>query len=396
MSMVFKVNLYSLLISITSAAELTELAVADHSQRVAYITLNIGQAIGMPEKDLQKLVMGALLHDIGISSSREKLKLTDLNVDGKSIVAHCQRGAELLKRSRLLAEYAPIVYEHHSAWTEQPDIYSPIIHLSDRTEIVIDKNKYILWQHYDILRRIERYSGRIFDPELVDVLRHLTSKPSFWLDLATDRYKKVIAEFTSDQVTFLTFDELESIAFIYAEIIDDKSPFTFTHSRGVCEMALAIGAKAGFSDDELRLLKIAALLHDLGKLAIPDEILDYPDQLTHEQMLYMQQHTYHTYHLLDSLGPEARQIRNWAAFHHEKLDGSGYPFGLNHTQLDTGARIMAVADISQALQENRPYRKKLPQETINRILMSLVRDGKIDEDLTHLAIEIMTQKLTIE
>ena len=161
-------------------------------------------------------------------------------------------------------------------------------------------------------------------------------------------------------------------------------------------MALAIGAKAGFSDDELRLLKIAALLHDLGKLAIPDEILDYPDQLTHEQMLYMQQHTYHTYHLLDSLGPEARQIRNWAAFHHEKLDGSGYPFGLNHTQLDTGARIMAVADISQALQENRPYRKKLPQETINRILMSLVRDGKIDEDLTHLAIEIMTQKLTIE
>ncbi len=396
MSMIFKVNLFSLLIDLTSACELTELAVASHSQRVAYIALTIGRILGLSEKELENLVIASLLHDIGISSSREKLKIADLNVDGQEIIPHCVRGAELLKRSTIVAEFSPIVAAHHDAWTDQTDIYSPIIHLSDRAEVLIDKSSYILWQHHSVIERIERLSGTIFDPELVAVLKHLAAKSSFWLDLTSEQYKKVIAEFTSDQFTYLTFNELESIAAIYAEIIDDKSRFTAEHSLGVSRMALALGTKVGFSDDELRLLKIAALLHDLGKLAVPDEILEYPGRLDHKQLMIMQQHPYYTYHLLDSLGPEAEPIRNWAAFHHEKLDGSGYPFGLNHTQLDTGARIMAVADITQALREDRPYRDKLSQQTINQILMTQVRSGKIDEEITHLAIEIMTSQSNLD
>ena len=166
---------------------------------------------------------------------------------------------------------------------------------------MIDKSSYILWQHHSVIERIERLSGTIFDPELVAVLKHLAAKSSFWLDLTSEQYKKVIAEFTSDQFTYLTFNELESIAAIYAEIIDDKSRFTAEHSLGVSRMALALGTKVGFSDDELRLLKIAALLHDLGKLAVPDEILEYPGRLDHTQLMIMQQHLLY-YHLLDSLG----------------------------------------------------------------------------------------------
>lgn len=391
MDLTFTVNLLEVLAAITSASELISLSIANHSRRVSYIGLRIAESLQLNSETCHRIVQAGYLHDIGISSSREKLDLADLSKEYAVYKPHCYRGATLLQRSEVFKDYSEIVLTHHDSWkaSSKPSLISRIIHVADRVEMLINKNRYILEQQQDIINHLKDQPDE-FDPKIVTALIEVASKPSFWLDLQFENYLLYLKNYVNTHVQTLTLEQLESIADIYGSIVDDKSPFTLTHSHGVAKHAVALAAVVGFNQYDQKLIRIAGLLHDLGKLAVPDSILDYPGKLTQQQMLIVKQHTYHTYHLLNSLGPEARQIQNWAAFHHEKLDGSGYPFGLKEDQLDLGSRILAIADITQALAEKRPYRKQLPISTISRILLTNGRENKIDLDLANLMIEILS------
>lgn len=389
MALAFEVNVFAVITAFTSACDLSELSVAHHGQRVAYIALRIAEHMHLPYVTKEKLLLAALLHDVGVSSSREKLQLADLNVQDDQVTPHCLRGAELLGSCDLFSAYSSIILRHHDPYTKQPPLLSRIIHLADRIEILIDKKRYILNQAEEILNIITSLSGTLFDPQLVKIVKELSVKPSFWFDLASGYYQQHLSQYTGHQTNSLSIEQLESLAQLYSRVIDAKSPFTSRHSQGVGELAVNLAKTIGFGADDVRLIRIAAWLHDLGKLAIPDEILESPGQLTMEQRQIMQQHPYYTYHLLNSLGPQAEKIRNWAGFHHEYLDGSGYPFGLTSTELDVGARIMAIADITQALQEERPYRKPLPPAEISKILHEYARAGKIDAELVQTMIQLL-------
>src|SRR3990167_2949515 len=120
--------------------------------------------------------------------------------------------------------------------------------------------------------------------------------------------------------------------------------------------------------------EIAALLHDIGKLSVPDEILEKPGGLSTEEFNIMRGHTYFTYHILNSIDG-FDTISEWAAFHHEKLNGRGYPFHLKEGQLSIGSRIMAVSDKFSALSEDRPYRKSLTNNEIIANLNIMVDSG---------------------
>ena len=116
-------------------------------------------------------------------------------------------------------------------------------------------------------------------------------------------------------------------------------------------------------------------------MAVPDAILEKPGPLTKNERLTMLRQPYHTYHLLQSFGPSADDICHWAACHHEKLDGSGYPFGLTSAELDEGARILAVADITQALTERRPYREPLAWNRVRSILQNHAENRSLDRQI---------------
>jgi HD-GYP domain-containing protein (c-di-GMP phosphodiesterase class II) len=127
-------------------------------------------------------------------------------------------------------------------------------------------------------------------------------------------------------------------------------------------------------------MRIAGFLHDLGKLAVPVEILDKPSGLVRNEYNVIRHHAFYTYRILDALPPLA-VINKWAALHHERLDGKGYPFHLTAKELLEGSQIMAVADVFTAIAENRPYRAGMTRDSAIGVLDDMVRARAINGDI---------------
>jgi putative nucleotidyltransferase with HDIG domain len=201
-------------------------------------------------------------------------------------------------------------------------------------------------------------SGQWFDPELVQALHSLRSDGRFWASLADP---DVSAVEPPDQV--LTADEarLDQIAEGFAAVIDAKSPWTHEHCDRVCAIAIGMATQMGFNQPALRELRRAALLHDLGKLSISNRILDKPGPLTDAERDTFHEHPLLAEQILARV-PSLREIAAVASAHHERLDGSGYPRGLAGDQLTMPMRILAVADVYEALISERPYRGAHPPD----------------------------------
>jgi HD-GYP domain-containing protein (c-di-GMP phosphodiesterase class II) len=173
-------------------------------------------------------------------------------------------------------------------------------------------------------------------------------------------------------------------------IVDFKSPFTATHSSGVAQCSMLLAEMAGMSESEVKLIEIAGLLHDLGKLVVPNSILEKPGGLTQSEMAVVKQHTYHTFSILTTIAG-LQMIAEWGAYHHERLDGKGYPFRREAHEINLGARIMAVSDIFTALAEDRPYRKGMEAERIKSILQDQASRGIQDPRIIKLLLENMEE-----
>ena len=203
--------------------------------------------------------------------------------------------------------------------------------------------------------------GRWFDPCLVDAFLRFCDDREFWNALEAP---DISAWEPPDLALAGDDDRLDRIAEAFARVIDAKSPFTARHSQRVAEISDGIAAVLGFQLTERRILRRAGLLHDIGKLAISNLILDKPDKLTDEEFRAIQTHPVHTLRILER-APCFAELADLAANHHEKLDGSGYPRGLTAQHLDLPMRVLAVADVYEALTAERPYRGPLsPDEAL--------------------------------
>ena len=153
-------------------------------------------------------------------------------------------------------------------------------------------------------------------------------------------------------------DRLDVVAHAFADVIDAKSPYTFRHSTNVATLARGAGRLLGLSAADERRLHHAGLLHDIGKLGVSNLILDKPGRLTPDERAAVERHPLHTWDVLSRVGAFA-DIARPASLHHEKLDGSGYPWGVRGDELDVFARLLTVADIYEAMTADRPYRAGL-------------------------------------
>jgi len=382
------VNLGDLVLSFSWALDLATPKVFRHATRVAYIVESICNMLNINGENHKNILLASPLHDSGISSSEMRMEALQF-VLGDNAQAHCTDGYLLLKDYPYFASVAHIILHHHSHWDKLEEeakkscgaeYMGSIVHLADRIEISINREEFILKQRDKILNKIREYSGTLFAPELVEVFAELAQKEAFWLELESDYSTDMVAGTVRNYNIVLPYSEIRKLALIFAEIIDRKSPFTRKHSQGVAQIATMLAKSFGFSEYECQQMEIAGLLHDLGKLSIPDHILEKPMALDNQEMLLMKQHPFYTYHLLSRI--EAfNTIKEWASFHHEKLNGKGYPFGLNARHIPLGARIMAVSDVYQALTDERPYRNPMGKKEAFSILQKMVQEKHLDGDV---------------
>jgi HD-GYP domain-containing protein (c-di-GMP phosphodiesterase class II) len=382
------INLGNLMLALSEISDMANPLIAQHQQRVAFIALELARACGADRQMKENIFAAALVHDIGAFSVEEKTAVH--NFETLDPEPHCIRGAIVLADTPWFKTIAPIVRYHHTPWANrrQP-VAEPIafaasvILLADYAERLIDRNRYILHQHHGIIDNIRALKGNTVADRVVDLFLEVSQREEFWLDLVSPRlYPNLLCEGLYHD-TEIGIKELVSVSTLFRNIIDFKSSFTATHTAGVAACAGKMGELFGYTDFEVDLLQIAGNMHDIGKMIIPNRILEKPGRLTAEEFAVIKSHTYYTYYLIKSIGG-LHQIAQWAAYHHEKLDGSGYPFHCRAGEIDNGARMVMVADIFTALAEDRPYRKGMEQNEIYRILAQQARQNLIDSQMVDL------------
>lgn len=208
-----------------------------------------------------------------------------------------------------------------------------------------------------------------FDPQLVQCLAALRQDHAFWEKLhAPDLLAQAMTFEPREFLLPATEDHLDSIAAGFSQVIDAKSPWTFKHSEGVATVAAGIAGVMGFAVGDVRRIRRAALVHDMGKLGVSNLILDKPGRLEGRELEQMRKHPYYTRQILSRV-KGLRELADLAAAHHERLDGGGYDRGLAASQLPLEARILTVSDMFEALASRRPYRQDLTEEEVMDILV---------------------------
>lgn len=176
----------------------------------------------------------------------------------------------------------------------------------------------------------------------------------------------------------------ESVLFAFVQAVEAKDPYTLGHSQRVAKYAMDLGLLSGLVPNKILELKQGGLLHDIGKIGVPDAVLSKEGPLTDEEFELIKEHTIIGEKIcepLHSLGEILPLIRG----HHERLDGSGYPDGLKGSEISLSLQIMGIADTFDALSSNRPYRKSMPLEKVDLIFREEVDKGKFDRDLVEMS-----------
>lgn len=385
------VNLGDLVLSLSEAMDLADPSLIQHQERTAFAVWEMGKAAGISNERLEQIFIAALLHDIGAFSLEEKLSLR--NFETENVENHCVRGEILLRNIPWLKESSRIIRFHHNEWHQWNEsienrlvFESQLLYLADYVERKINREQYILHQHEDIISEIRSLSGSAFHSRVVDLFLTISNREEFWLDLVSPRLYSLLLNEGPFRKIEIDFTDISLISELFRNIIDFRSRFTSTHSSGVAASASMLSRIFGLTEREIELIGVAGNLHDIGKLAIPNSILDKPGKLTKSEMAVMKSHTYYTYAVINTIGG-LQQIAEWAAYHHERLDGSGYPFHCSTSELNTGARIMMVADIFTALTEDRPYRKGMSKDGVVQILKQFSDRHLLDTRLVNLLFE---------
>jgi putative nucleotidyltransferase with HDIG domain len=297
------------------------------------------------------------------------------DVTRKFMEARCDRGAEIARMLFLSEETATAIHSLDEHWDghglpaglrgEEIPLAARILCLAQTIEVFHSTGG------VHAARAVaKRRRGRWFDPSLVDAFLRFCGDREFWAALEAP---DVSAWEPPDLALGGDDARLDRISEAFARVIDAKSPFTARHSQRVAEIADGIATVLDFDMNDRRILRRAGLLHDIGKLAISNRILDKPGKLSAEEFRSVQTHPVHTLRILER-APCFAQLAELAANHHERLDGTGYPRSLGADALDLPMRVLAVADVYEALTADRPYRGPLPVEEALAI---------IDQDVPH-------------
>lgn len=408
-------SLSEVIAALSYALDMTEGQPAGHSIRCCWIGMHIGEKLGLDQQQQWDLYYTLLLKDAGCSSNaarlyelyggdERKLKHDFKTVDNhdvkqitKFVISHAGVGESFLSRLKRLyrlkkhgEEYATELIETRCERGADiairlgfnETIADGIRHLDEHwngqgkpyrksgLDIPLNAQIALLSQVADVffmtggkaqsLEQIEHRRGSWFNPELVDVFQSLSKETAFWHQLAQDDLQTTITRLEPTTLVMpVTEQRLDDITAAFGMIVDAKSPYTYNHSSRVALYTDAIAEHFNYSDNHRAYLRRGALLHDIGKLGISNDILDKPGKLTEQEWAQVHRHSRYTEEILSHLSPFT-DLAKMTGAHHERLDGNGYPYGLSADDIHMDTRIITVADIFDAITAARPYRGPIP------------------------------------
>jgi HD-GYP domain-containing protein (c-di-GMP phosphodiesterase class II) len=441
-----EIRLSNVISALSFALDLTEGQPMGHAVNCCLLGTRVAEIIGLPESARNDLYYALLLKDAGCSSNaarmyeifggdeiqaKREVKTQDwtrVNFEGlnyllrnvkpngsamdrmrslANIVAHrkdqaeelmhlrCDRGSQIALKLGFPMSVAEAIRGLDEHWNgkggpegisgEQIPLFARIMSICQTLEVFAALNG-----REDAFGVIEERSGAWFDPDMVRAVQDLRHDEEFWTHLQDGSAQRLVMESEPTSNAVMTSDEqLDNICDAFAEVVDAKSPFTHRHSRGVTRVAEALGLKLGVATKTMTMLRRAALLHDIGKLSVPNSILDKPGPLTAQEWEVVRLHPYYTQRILEKV-QGFEHLAFVASTHHEKLDGSGYYRNLRASQLPLQSRILTMADIWDALTADRPYRAGIPVEKALAIVGKDVPHA-LDADCRDALLEIVPQ-----
>ncbi|NVD26981.1 HD domain-containing protein [Parasphingorhabdus flavimaris] len=408
------------------ALDLTEGQPAGHSIRACWIGTQVAMALGMNGEELRDIYYAVLLKDLGCSANAARVSemfagddrelkhdfkligpqpedfgdfiasgvgvgatpavreqaLCNLVQNGGEIMTdimatRCSRGADIARQLRFSEDVAQAIAHLDEHWDGSGlplGIAGRDIHLGGRIALLAQVADvfYSARGKDAALAEVRNRAGSWLDPELCAIFEKLSGASGFWEELALDDLPEQLWAL-EPAAQYVTVDEdyLDDISFAFGRVIDAKSPYTAGHSERVGMIADKIAEHLAMDEQGRRVLRRAAILHDVGKLGVSSAILEKPGKLDAEEWQIMQSHAAHTTNILGQIGVMS-DMAMIAGSHHERLDGKGYPLGLDERSIAMESRIITVADIYDALTTDRPYRKAMSTEKAMAILQSEV------------------------
>lgn len=347
-----------------------------HLRQSSFIAFYIARNLQLSDNLVKDVFISASMHDLGLllkNAHRDRLIAADV------LDSHHLNGLEVQHEIAMLNRISNTLYVQESDCT----LVSDIVYFSDTFEL------YLRGQDKDYISYSEMLVDDFFAmhgefrQEIVEAMKRLAQDDVFWLRLESSNMHKVLQRISPLRDSYVTLEDLKDICLILARIVDIHSSFTVTHSTSVSRVAAKIASLMAYSEEQQQKIGIAGYLHDIGKVYIPSEVLNKEGQLTRKERALMKKHSYKTLEMLSHI-KSLQEITPWAANHHERLDGSGYPFGLHAEDLDETSRIIAVADVFTALTEDRPYRKGMNLTQAMDILETEAAYHKLDASIVNI------------
>lgn len=366
---------------------------AHHSERVALLCVETGRQMGLPDDELLDLAACAVLHDNALTEYIALLNESGgaaqaVQAPSAALRPHCEIGERnISKLSFYPRTKNAILYHHENAdgsgafglTNAETPFYAQLIHLGDTFDNLYELDHITPARYEQIRQWLQSEQGGLFDRELVSAL--IAAFPfEKTARLADGQARQSLMDSLPYKITRRSDEEITALAALFAHITDCKSHVTCRHSIGIAEKSRDMGICYGCDSETISKLYLAGALHDIGKLTTPAAILEKPGKLTSEEWAIMKKHVTATYEILKDI-EGLEDVTSWASLHHEKLDGSGYPFGRTAGELGKFERLMACLDIYQALTEARPYKDGLTHDQALSIMRSMVADGQLDGDL---------------
>lgn len=386
-----RVTLTDLLFSLSRGLDFVEQDLlgitTNHGKRIALISMHLGNALGLSGEEVFDLAACAVLHDNALT-----MYMREAGSDGyahlENLQQHCPLGEINARPFPFLGDTTGLILYHHENWDgsgyhglsgEAIPLRAAIIRIADNMDLTLRMGTARPDMPLLVREHVRAHTPGVYSPLVAEALLDIITD-AFAESVRDDNVDRSLAETIPLVGRDLSSRELLDVCRVFATIIDAKNRFTQNHSANVAAMARYMGGLFGLEADHCDKLEAAALLHDLGKLAVPLHILEKPGAFMPEELALMQNHPEIGREILNGISG-MEDIARWASNHHEKLNGSGYPSGIRGEEQCFESRLLAACNIFSALMEDRPHRKGMNYPTAAKVLREMAAKGELDGDI---------------